>query len=359
MRSVRAAHDCVGMSLVLIAACGLASALACDRDLPDPVFDRPAPRLLETSPQQQERGFPLERALRVRFDRYLHPASVIRQSVLVTPGIIDAESGEYTGSAVFFEPAYDPYDNVVAFQLETRRRWVPTTLYSVRLLVPVDAFDITGFKAFDGAPLENVVAFSFMTGSTVSNPDANVDDAVPRVRFCEHDDVSTKLPAVSSVLHASCAKAGCHGSSPASGPMLGLDLSHPAAIANTAIRVVARQTMTGPSVAATSTIPARFGDDMPRLDPHSAGNSYLVYKLLVNAGNHPSVGEAQREPDPWLGGEVGLSPAERPSPEETARLRSWFVRGEPMPLNGRLEPDEMRAIVRWVLRGAATPACSD
>ena len=113
--------------------------------------------------------------------------------------------------------------------------------------------------------------------------------------------------------------------------------------------------MNGPTIGAQASTPARFGDDMPRVDPGNAGNSYLVYKLLVNARNHPESGEDEGVPDPWLG---GMSPAGPPSLDELSRLRSWFVRGDPMPIDGRLVPGEMRAIVRWVLQGAHMPACS-
>ncbi len=332
-------------------ACALGSVLACDRDAPEPTSDRPALKVLETRPEPQDAAFPLERALRMRFDRYLRPTSVVRQSVVVTPSLIDAETGAPKGPTVFFEPVYDPYDRIVVFQLASRARWVPSTLHSVRLLAPKDEADIAGFRAFDGAPLDEQVDYSFMTGAAVTDPTQDVDDVLPRVRYCEEDDGLTTLPAVATVLGSSCSLAGCHGSS----PMLGLDLSGPMAIRNTAVRVVARQTMTGPSVAAPVTNPSRFGDDMPRLEPGNAGNSYLVYKLLVQESNHPAAGETVDAPDPWLG---GIAPSGPPPREELSRLRAWFVRGEPMPLGGHLEPDEMRAIVRWILQGAPTPDCA-
>ena len=339
------------MSCLLLLACGAGGLLACDRAVPEPVHDRPAPMLVEMRPEPLDTDVPLERAMRLRFDRYLRPASVVRQSVLVTPGFIDPESGALTGPAFFFDPVYDPYDRLVVFQLG-RARWVPTTLHSVRLFAPVDEADIAGFRAFDGAPFAETVAFSFVAGDLVSKPDADNDDVLPRVRFCEHDDGSDALPAAEVVLRTSCATSGCHGAS----PVLGMDLSGAAAMRSTAIRVVARQTMTGPSVGGTSDLPHRFGDDMPRVDPGSAGNSYLVYKLLVNRDNHPDPGEAESDSDPWLGGISSPGPS---SSLEIDRLRSWFVRGKPMPMNGHLEPNQMRSVVRWVLQGAPVTFCAD
>lgn len=325
--------------------------MACDRDAPAPELDRPELRILETSPAPLDMAYPLERAMRLRFDRYLNPASVVRQSVLVTPAMLDADTGASKGPVVFFEPVYDPYDRLVVFHLAAGVRWTPTTLHTVRLLAPLDASDVTGFRAFDGAPLPESETFSFMSGDAVSDPDRDVDDARPRVRFCDEEDVPGPLPSARSVMRKGCAVGGCHGA----GPVLGLDLSGPDAIRGTAVRVVAKQTMTGASVSAPASNPRRFGDDMPRLDPGNPGNSYVVYKLLVNPNNHPATGETLDEPDRWLG---ELPPPGPPSLQEISRLRSWFVRGEPMPLGGQLHPDEMRSLVRWVLGGAQTPACA-
>lgn len=91
---------------------------------------------------------------------------------------------------------------------------------------------------------------------------------------------------------------------------------------------------------------------MPRVDPGSAGNSYLVYKLIINEGNHGADGELGD--DPWLGG----IDSRRPVPStEIKRLRSWFVRGDPMPPFGHIQPIETRAVVRWILGGAPTHVC--
>ncbi|HQK18141.1 MAG TPA: hypothetical protein PLJ27_11830, partial [Polyangiaceae bacterium] len=106
--------------------------------------------VLESEPQPSESSFPLERALRLRFNRYLRPASVVRQSILVTPSIIDPDAGLPKGPTFFFEPVYDPFDRLVVFQLTARSRWVPSTLHTVRLFSHKDEGDITGFRAFDG-----------------------------------------------------------------------------------------------------------------------------------------------------------------------------------------------------------------
>lgn len=331
--------------------CAFGGLYACDRGEPEAgVVLRPGLHIIETRPEAQEPAYPLERAMRIRFDRYLRPASVIRQSVVVTPALFDPDSGVPKGPVVFFKPVYDPYERMVVFQLSPGARWTPTTLHLVRYEPPEDASDVTGFSAFDGAPLAEEVEFSFMTGDGVSDPDDDRDDARPRVRFCEEDDAPEDLPAAYEVLRG-CAAGGCHG---AGGAVLGLDLSEPAAIRDTAVRVVARQTLHGATVGAPVSNARRFGDDMPRLDPGNPGNSYLVYKLLVNPANHPVAGETSDEPDPWWG---GLPPPGPPPPEELSRLRAWFVQGVPMPPGGSLSPAQMRAVVRWVMQGAETPAC--
>ena len=338
------------LTLTLGLCCGVATLFACDRDVPESgVGQRPLLHVLETRPVVQDAAFPLERAMRIRFDRYLRPASVVRQSVLVTPGMLDAD-GAPKGPVVFFEPVYDPYERMVVFTLQPGARWVPTTLHSVTFEPPDDESDMTGFSAFDGAPLAERTKFSFMTGDRVTDPNNDVDDVRPRVRFCETDDATEDLPAAYEVLRG-CASAGCHGGE---APVFGLDLSKPSAIRDTAIRVAARQTLNGTSVGAPVANARRFGDDMPRLDPGNPGNSYLVYKLLVNPNNHPATGETMDEPDPWLG---GLPPAGPPPLDELSRLRGWFVQGEPMPPNSSLRPDQMRSVIRWIMQGAETPEC--
>lgn len=334
-------------------SCTIAAMMACDRDEPEPELDRPALRIVETFPEAGAVRHPLERAMRIRFDRYLRPASVVRQSVLVTPGLFDADSGAPKGPVYFFEPVYDPYERMVVLQLSPRARWIPSTLHLVRLLAPEDESSVTGFQAFDGAPLVDNEEFFFVTGDAVSDPANDIDDLRPTVRFCATDDVdpgSVTIPAF-EVLRDRCASSGCHGSD-GEGPVYGLDLSSSSRILMTTVRVVARQTLTGPSVGPAASNSLRLGDDMARIDPGNAGNSYLVYKLLVNPGNHPEAGEEGK--DPWLG---GLSSPGPPPREELERLRSRFVRGEPMPLGGQLRPDEMRSIVRWILQGANTPEC--
>ncbi len=341
-------------SVALVAACVVGAVFACDRDVPDALADRPELTIVQTIPEPMEKGFALERAMRLRFDRYLKPASVVRQSVLVTAALFDPDSGAAKGAVYFFEPVYDPYERMVVFQLAPGARWVPSTLHQVRLLKPRDENAVVGFQAFDGTPLNAQKEFSFTTGDSVSDPNDDVDDFRPTIRFCQTDDLdeaSRTLPAAFEVLHQRCASAGCHGVG-GDDSVFGLNLSSPANLRATAIRVVARQTLTGPSVGALSANPRRFGDDMPRIDPGNAGNSYLVYKLLVNPDNHP--GQEERGDDPWLGG----LPPPGPAPvEELSRLRSWFVRGEPMPPQANLSPDEMRAIVRWIMQGAPAPDC--
>jgi hypothetical protein len=287
--------------------------------------------------------------MRFRFDRYLNPASVIRQSVMVTSGMLDPETGDPKGPTVFFEPVYDPYERLVVFLLPARVRWTPTTLHTVKVYARSEESQEEGFRSFDDKALMDTKTYSFMTGHAITDPDNDVDEGRPVGRFCDEDEGD--VPPAFPILRKHCGTNGCHDSS----GMLGLDLSHPDSIRNTAIRVVARQTMTGPSVSATSSNPERFGVNMPRLDPGNPGNSYVIYKLLVNPNNHPAPGQTMDPPDPWL----GPLPAADPAPaEEITQLRHRFVRGEPMPPEGQLMPKEMRSVIRWLLSGAATPSCT-
>jgi hypothetical protein len=335
-------------------ACALGGLAACDRDVPEPRgLDSPPLQILETEPDPEQVSYPLERALRIRFNRYLLPQSVVRQSVLVTPSLLDADTGAPKGPVSFFEPVYDPYERLVVMQLLPSTRWFPTTLYQVWLESPEDRSDLTGFRAFDGTPLEQSASFFFITGDRVTNPDHDVDDGRPLVRFCDVDAGAPELPAAWPVLRGTCGRAGCHAAVGAQAPMTGLDLSTVQGLRDTALRLVARQTQTATQVGVLSAGGEELGRNMPRIDPRNAGNSYVVYKLLVNPMNHPPA-EEPGVADPWLG---GVRPPGSPPSAELSRLRRAFVRGEPMPPDGALQPAQMRAIVRWILQGAEVTEC--
>jgi hypothetical protein len=106
---------------------------------------------------------------------------------------------------------------------------------------------------------------------------------------------------------------------------MGLSLDTWEGIARTALDRPAHQTEIGPSIGRTDQAPARFGANMPVIDPGRPDNSYLLYKLLLS-------------PAAYLPGEVDCPAGDRCEPPDGAelqRLAGWFVRGQAMPLVNR------------------------
>jgi hypothetical protein len=93
---------------------------------------------------------------------------------------------------------------------------------------------------------------------------------------------------------------------------------------------------------------------MARVDPGNPGNSYLIYKLLINRENYPGPGDPAAADDLW---ENGLPALQAPSDAEIERLREQFVWLEPMPLGSSLRVDQMRALVTWIAAGAELADC--
>lgn len=260
-------------------------------------------------------------------------------------------------------PEYDVLERVLVYHAPPLE---PGVLYTVELLRPdVDDPDF-GFRAFDGAPLEERdVPLKFQFKTEVVAPAA--PPAPPAPPTCDQ-----ALVALSGAV-ASCAGVACHNSvnSPdcppgqASSvhlpcgpvPRMGLDLSTPEGLALTAINHVAHQAETGSKTGAPISNPSRFGTSMPIIDPGRPENSYLLYKMLRK---DESFFTSPTDPDtcqtthqvPFGTGDCTL-----PSVPERDRMREWFVRGEGMPLV--LNPgasgygrDSVRTIQEWIRAGA-------
>lgn len=336
-----------------LACLAAAVASACDRAPPDSTPNPSPLRVLSTDPRPQAREVPLEQSLRIRVSRILRPTSVIRQSIRVTPGVLPEDGGDLPAGVVFFEPRWDPYDRVVTFEMQPGYRWIPSTLYSATLLVPEDDTAIAGLRAFDGVALAEPLSFAFMPGESVSDPAHDVDDVWPTVTYCDGAPQAA-LPAAREVLSGACGGSGCHQRTATSAPAMGLDLASIAGLRATAIRVAARQTMTSAVPGPPVQNPTIFGDGMALIDPGNPGGSYLVFKLIVNAASYANAPESDANLAPWIG---HLQQDTAVPSEEIARLRNAFVRGEPMPSAGRLQPQAVRSIIAWIASGADLVEC--
>jgi hypothetical protein len=86
---------------------------------------------------------------------------------------------------------------------------------------------------------------------------------------------------------------------------------------------------------------------MPLLDPGRPGNSYLLYKALVNPDSYAGACETRHA--------VALDGCVAFPKEQVDELRRWFVRGSPMPLADEppsaLSLDDLRVLQDWIAAG--------
>lgn len=294
-------------------------------------------------------GVPRDAHIELRFDRYLAPATAIRQSIKL-----------YTGSedlGLFVQPEYDLVERVLVYRLPAGAHFEPGVRYTVELLSAREADDF-GFRAFDGAPLgEGPVPLKFDFRTREEEPPEAPPVAPP----------PTCADALAEFKAAGCAGQACHNPAGTPGvcppgegkvsdddcvavPRMGLDLSSPAGLFATAIARVAHQADTGAKTGVPLANPPRVGVAMPVIDPGRPETSYLLYKLLRKSRNfeNTAIGctSIHRVALP-----EGVCP--QPSADESARLREWFVRGEPMPLAENQA--DLRLIQRWIRSGAKCP----
>jgi hypothetical protein len=288
-------------------------------------------------------------AIELTFDRLLMPASITRQTFILST---------ITGSGLTPTVAYDPVSRVVTLQPEpgtmtagqTYQLTVLPRQPGLTYMQPVAT--VIGVTAIDGATLE--VASD---GGTVDSPAPvqipfQVTAAATQVGVLTVDYCSQI-----NKIFAGCAGAsGCHGSPPDIMPAQGLVLTDPAGVLATAIGQVAVEANTGPRPAAQSPN-LIFGLDMPIIDPSDPGGSWLMYKVLM------AVPPPDEAPVPGPGGDaiVPLSSTER------ATLAS-LVPGREMPFptvpsnpiqsqDGQLTIAELETLSVWIGQGAPVQSC--
>lgn len=321
----------------------LAGLCACDRGTP-PV-ERPLPLVLAASqPGAEEVDVPLNRPLRLRFDRFLRPDSVARQSVRVTGGTLDPMTGGPVVGAEFLEPFYDVAERVAVFRLPVGERWVPRTRYTVTFWRASENGGF-GFRGVDGSELAASVSYGFTTGD---GDDAAEPPPPFPVSYCGRCVDGAWVPGARDVLQR-CATAGCHDEQGAD-PPFGLRLGSAASVVATALGRPAFETLLGPSVSTVQRNGPIFGLNMARIDPNNPGWSYLLYKVLLRSDAYDLVGDvalpASLAP-PSVGGEG------RPSEAELLGLSGRFVAGEAMPPDGpALGSERVRLLQSWIAAGA-------
>ncbi len=253
----------------------------------------------------------------VHFDRFLDPRTAIRQAYCLRSETDPVESFEDCEQAVSTSPRYDPVTRTLSIYLDGNESELePNTLYTLTLLAPRDGTDI-GLRAFDQAALLETRAFQFTTGE----PAEGVVDLPPPSPSC------VEVRAVFS--RGQCRT--CHaGTEPAEGffiPVVANEL--PSIVGRTA-----HETSLDGHADEPEARPTRFGANMPIVDAQgSAGNSYLLYKVLAAQPGRP---------EDLADGEI-------------ERLRSSVVVGLPMPALPDIEPlseDDLIVLSTWISSGA-------
>lgn len=325
-------------------------------------------------------------SLAVELDRFVLPASAIRQAICVRPSTSPVEqlSDCAEPRQPFLEPSYSPARRRVIFRQRSGESLSPDTLYRLTAYVPSEDEDY-GFRAFDGRPLARAYQFDFRTAAAGT---VALEEALPAPeRYCHAldcvdgcraaggdpeqqqgciDDSCHCLDeacfadgdltdAETGAFAASCAFGGCHArQDPApsvpwgAGAAMGLDLSAPEAIEQTAVGQPAHQSQAGERAYLPELSPQRFGRAMPIVSRANPGNSYLLYKLLLQPEIHQAAGLS--------------SPADQ---AELARLRASVVVGLPMPpdhalISSSLDPSGAQSWQRllllesWIAHGAVT-----
>jgi hypothetical protein len=316
---------------------------------------------------------PADGSIQIAFDRYLHPASVVRQSFVIVGG----------PSALAPVVTYDPVARVVVLAQPAGGAWlVEGQPYRVVMPLPTEA-EPFGPRAIDGATLDpggtNEVAF-------IAAAPGGPQPADRAVEFCA--DV---LP----LFQEHCSASSCHGTPRDVGatsrrfpdglsrPASGLILQTPIGVVKTAINRAAQGANTGPRSGRGSAPGRVFGIDMPIIDVDNAlgvgnpANSWLMYKVLLGTLRPEDVDTQKTAskcgpdaPDPAP--VIDYPFAQPVSDEERARLAN-FILGKEMPYpsgtpegeptdNPPLTFDELERVRAWIAAGAQTqdcPACPE
>ena len=292
--------------------------------------------------------------LQFRFDRYLLPATTVRQAIRLGSGDV---------LTFFSQPEYDLVERVLIYR--PAAPLPPKTTIRIELIVPSED-EPDGLRAFDGAPLDPnspaPLEFDFHTNGLDPEPVAIPPEPAPSCT-----DVITTVFTFSNgcaACHTPGGKAPCPaGFAPDAEqkcvpvPRMGLDLTSFEGLLTTAIGKVAHQTEIGAKGGTPLENPPRLGVQMPIVDSGRPDNSYMMYKLLRNERNFPELGSESLCDTRYQVGFLPGGPCLPPTAEESTRLREWFVRGQPMPADPEkpLFRAQLRDIQSWIRAGAVCP----
>jgi hypothetical protein len=351
--------------------------------------------------------------IRVQFDRFLSTETPNRQSFCVSnttnpDNCLTAGTGS---GAVTLSVEYDPVDRVVV--LKPSKPLTPGK-FRVRVLAPKNADDTGGIRAFDGVAMAKEFSWEFDVDSSALAQEPN-----RKVDFCnsEHactppDDAGTPqkpVPIQTSIKDVvqNCASEGsCHmpPDDPEKPPKtlvgepLILEVPEDGGPGAQIKRIIAQhqvapQTATDPDPGQPRTTGQdTFGRNMPFIDPHNPGNSYILYKMIIGMLTCPGGGGADPSYCSGDGGTYGGNavfstmfygtdagactdtvihqpgdlvpfPAwvpvdswHPPADGEYDRLR-YHIRGLQMPQGSYAPPHDIHVLSAWIAGGAPVTNC--
>ncbi|MSP17926.1 MAG: hypothetical protein EXR73_15215 [Myxococcales bacterium] len=299
--------------------------------------------------------------IRLRFDRYLLPSTVIRQSFQ----LLNKTTNQAASSPIV---TYDPVALTVtlsnpAIPVDSQKPWLAKGAYKVVLPSPAENEAGLGLRAIDGAPLTTTRTVDFLVDDRIL-PESAVFE--PTMLFCAD---------VMPVLQAKCGTGSpCHGP-PTLGdvPAASLVLTTSDGYRQTVPGRVAQGANTGTRV--ISAEPGEvFGVDMPLVDPRNPGNSWLLYKvLLAPLPGPPAATDAKNYPlscatrsGPSRDAEPSRVPA-TPADDYERSVLSDLVLGREMPYppvsaggyeSSPLSFEERERLRLWITQGAQLEDCA-
>ncbi len=306
----------------------LAPLLACDRGVPIPGDDVAPLHLVDVNIGPQ-RALILGDPIELAFDRYLDPASATRQSFAVVDG--------FGTLAPTPQVDYDPETRTVRISAASDPWLLADQPYTLIVGIPQPGEFLGGVRGLDGGTLtpDQNLRIAFMVREGQARAPS------PPVSVCEQ---------IQPLLTRACAS--CHD-----GTTLGLDLRDADGLQRTALRKVARGSVTSPLSQPTG---VGFGN-ATLLAPPSAATSYLLDKILLHApGTHESRAsctQPQTQDEP-----LAVQIIEDPGDIERARLRER-VHGMAMPPTDSgiapLSLHERRVLSRWIREGSPLATCTE
>ncbi len=306
---------------------------------------------------------PVDGTIVLQFDRYLNPATITRQSFIVT----DASGQPLQGALVTYDPIALTVSlanpNTPGSGTSAATPWL-TQGQSYKLFVPVSgsSTDLSGLRAIDNAPLDPATGPIELAFNVVAK---GAPSSTKTMRFC--GDI---LPIFANKCSG---QLGCHGPDDNADPAAGMYLTSAEGVAATAIGRISQASNTS-GIAGQAVPPNRvFGLNFPIIDPGHAATSWLMYKIaMAPAPDNSLVTDAPLKCPDAAGKSappqsVGIKTSAYPPSADEQAVLSDAILGRPMPYpsygpkptyaTNALDFEERERVRLWIDQGAAVEPC--